>query len=151
MNKLLNFLVSTRTMAVLLLVYAFAMAYATFVENDYGTPTAKALIYEALWFEVVMFLLIINFIGNIGRYRLWKREKWPLLVFHLAFVLIFIGGAITRYISYEGQMHIREGQTSNEVVTDKNFFQIQIENGGDRLSYQEIPYMMSSQKLLMLI
>ena len=44
MNKLLNFLVSTRTMAVLLLVYAFAMAYATFVENDYGTPTAKALI-----------------------------------------------------------------------------------------------------------
>ena len=124
MNKLLNFLVSTRTMAVLLLVYAFAMAYATFVENDYGTPTAKALIYEALWFEVVMFLLIINFIGNIGRYRLWKREKWPLLVFHLAFVLIFIGGAITRYISYEGQMHIREGQTSNEVVTDKNFFKI---------------------------
>lgn len=148
MNKLLNFLVSTRTMAVLLLVYAFAMAYATFVENDYGTPTAKALIYEALWFEVVMFLLIINFIGNIGRYRLWKREKWPLLVFHLAFVLIFIGGAITRYISYEGQMHIREGQTSNEVVTDKNFFKIQIENGGDRLSYKEIPYMMSSQKPL---
>jgi cytochrome c biogenesis factor len=135
-------------MAVLLLVYAFAMAYATFVENDYGTPTAKALIYEALWFEVVMFLLIINFIGNIGRYRLWKREKWPLLVFHLAFVLIFIGGAITRYISYEGQMHIREGQTSNEVVTDKNFFKIQIENGGDRLSYKEIPYMMSSQKPL---
>ncbi len=97
MNKILNFLVSTRTMAVLLLLYAFAMAYATFMENDYGTPTAKALIYEAKWFELIMLLLIINFIGNIGRYRLWKREKWPLLVFHLAFVLIFIGGAITRY------------------------------------------------------
>ena len=148
MNKLLNFLVSTRTMAVLLLVYAFAMAYATFIENDYGTPTAKALIYEALWFETVMVLLIINFIGNINRYRLWKREKWPLLVFHLAFVFIFIGGAITRYISYEGQMHIREGQTSNQVVTDKNFFKIQIEQGGDRLSYKEIPYMMASQKPL---
>ena len=65
-------------MAVLLFVYAFAMAYATFVENDYGTPTAKALIYEAKWFEVVMILLILNFIGNINRYRLWKREKWPL-------------------------------------------------------------------------
>ena len=133
-------------MAVLLFVYAFAMAYATFVENDYGTQTAKALIYEAKWFEVVMLLLIANFIGNISRYRLWKREKWPLLVFHLAFVFIFIGGAITRYISYEGQMHIREGQTSNEIVTDKNFFKIQIEQGGDRLSYQEIPYMMASQK-----
>ena len=100
MKKLINILISTRTMAVLLFVYAFAMAYATFVENDYGTPTAKALIYEAKWFEVVMILLILNFIGNINRYRLWRREKWPLLVFHLAFVFIFIGGAITRYISY---------------------------------------------------
>ncbi|GAA4155601.1 cytochrome c biogenesis protein CcsA [Chryseobacterium ginsenosidimutans] len=119
------------------------MAYATFLENDYGTPTAKALIYEAWWFELIMVLLILNFIGNIGRYRLWKREKWPVLVFHLAFVLIFIGGAITRYISFEGTMHIREGETSNEIVTDKNFLKIQIEEKGDVLNYQDIPYLMS--------
>ncbi len=149
MRKLQNILISTRTMAVLLFLYAFAMGYATFMENDYGTPTAKALIYEAFWFELIMLLLIINFIGNIGRYRLFKKEKWPLLVFHLSFVLIFIGGAITRYISYEGQMHIREGETSNEIVTDKNFFKIQIEQNGDRLSYKEIPYMMSSQEPLL--
>lgn len=143
MKKIQDILISTRTMAVLLLGYAFAMAYATFLENDYGTPTAKALIYEAWWFELIMLLLILNFIGNIGRYRLWKREKWPVLVFHLAFVLIFIGGAITRYISFEGMMHIREGETSNEIVTDKNFLKIQIEEKGDVLNYQDIPYLMS--------
>ncbi|WP_089855815.1 cytochrome c biogenesis protein CcsA [Chryseobacterium taeanense] len=143
MKKIQDILISTRTMAVLLLVYAFAMAYATFLENDYGTPTAKALIYEAWWFELIMLMLILNFIGNIGRYRLWKREKWPILVFHLAFVLIFIGGAITRYISFEGIMHIREGETSNEIVTDKNFLKIQIEEKGDVLNYQDIPYLMS--------
>ncbi|MEY8760062.1 cytochrome c biogenesis protein CcsA [Chryseobacterium tongliaoense] len=143
MKKLQDILISTRTMAVLLLIFAFAMAYATFLENDYGTPTAKALIYEAKWFELIMFLLILNFIGNIGRYRLWKREKWPVLIFHLAFVFIFIGGAITRYISFEGTMHIREGETSNEIVTDKNFFKIQIEEKGDVLNYQDVPYLMS--------
>ncbi|WP_027385332.1 cytochrome c biogenesis protein CcsA [Chryseobacterium gregarium] len=143
MKKLQDILISTRTMAVLLLVYAFAMAYATFLENDYGTPTAKALIYEAKWFELIMFLLILNFIGNIGRYRLWRREKWPVLVFHLAFVLIFVGGAVTRYISFEGTMHIREGETSNEIVTDKNFLKIKIEEKGDALDYQDIPYLMS--------
>ncbi len=143
MKKIQDILISTRTMAVLLLGYAFAMAYATFLENDYGTPTAKALIYEAWWFELIMLLLILNFIGNIGRYRLWKREKWPVLVFHLAFVLIFIGGAITRYISFEGMMHIREGETTNEIVTDKNFLKIQIEEKGDVLNYQDIPYLMS--------
>jgi len=143
MKKLQDILISTRTMAVLLLVYAASMAYATFLENDYGTPTAKALIYEAKWFEFVMLLLILNFIGNISRYRLWRREKWPVLVFHLSFILIFIGGAITRYISYEGIMHIREGETSNSVITDKNFFKIQIEEKGDVLNYQDVPYLMS--------
>ncbi|WP_394364345.1 cytochrome c biogenesis protein ResB [Chryseobacterium carnipullorum] len=143
MKKLQNILISTRTMAVLLLVYAFSMAYATFLENDYGTPTAKALIYEAKWFELVMVLLILNFVGNIARYRLWKREKWPVLVFHLSFILIFVGGAITRYISFEGTMHIREGETSNEIVTDKNFFKIQVEEKGDVLNYQDVPYLMS--------
>ncbi|WP_300346088.1 cytochrome c biogenesis protein [Chryseobacterium sp.] len=143
MKKIQDILISTRTMAILLLVYAFSMAYATFLENDYGTPTAKALIYEAKWFELIMVLLILNFIGNISRYRLWKREKWPVLVFHLAFIFIFIGGAITRYISFEGQMVIREGETSNEIVTDKHFFKIKIEEKGDALDYQDIPYLMS--------
>lgn len=143
MKKILDILISTRTMAVLLLVYAASMAYATFLENDYGTPAAKALIYEAKWFEAIMLLLILNFIGNIKRYRLWRREKWSVLVFHLAFILIFIGGAITRYISFEGTMHIREGQSSRDIVTDRNFFKIQIEEKGDVLNYEEIPYMMS--------
>lgn len=143
MEKLKNILFSTRTMATLLLIYAISMAVATFIENDYGTPAAKALIYESKWFEAIMMLLIINFIANIKRYRLWRREKWPVLVFHLSFILLFIGGAITRYVSYEGQMHIREGETSNELVTDKNFFKIQIEENGDVLNYEDIPYLMS--------
>jgi len=143
MKKIQDILISTRTMAVLLLVYAFSMAYATFLENDYGTPAAKALIYEAKWFEVLMLLLILNFVGNIYRYKLWRKGKLPVLVFHLAFILLFIGGAITRYISYEGIMHIREGQTSNEIVTDKNFFKIQIEEKGDVLNYKDVPYLMS--------
>lgn len=133
-------------MATLLLIFAIAMAYATFLENDFGTPTAKALIYEAKWFELVMLLLILNFIGNIGRYQLLRREKWPTLVFHLSFILIFIGGAITRYVSYEGIMHIREGATSNEVVTDKNYFKIQIEEKGDVLNYQDVPFTMISDE-----
>ncbi len=147
MKKLQEILISTRTMAVLLLLYAFSMAYATFVENDYGTPTAKALIYESKWFELIMVLLILNFVGNISRYRLWRKEKWPVLVFHLAFIFIFIGGAITRYISFEGQMTIREGETSNEIITDKNFFKIRIQKSGNEpQDYKDIPFLLASDK-----
>lgn len=57
MKKLLNFLYSTRLMAILFFLFATAMAIATFIENDYGTQTSKALIYNAWWFEAIMFSL----------------------------------------------------------------------------------------------
>lgn len=147
MNAIGKILFSTRTMGFMLLFYALSMAVATFVENDYGTPVAKALIYNSWWFELIMVILVLNFIGNIKRYQLYKRPKWPLLVFHLAFVLIFIGGAITRYISFEGSMHIREGESSNEIISDASFFKVQITNGEEALAYNDVPVILTSEKV----
>ncbi len=134
---------STKTMTVLLFLFAISMAVATFVENDYDTPTAKTLIYESKWFEILMLWLILLFIGNIQRYRLWRREKWPVLIFHLSFVFIFIGGAITRYISFEGQMPIRESETTNEIISDRTYFKLEINDGERALRYDKNPYQMS--------
>ena len=50
MKKIANILFSTRLTGVLLLTFAAAMGIATFIENDYGTQTAKALVYNAWWF-----------------------------------------------------------------------------------------------------
>nr|WP_294874407.1 cytochrome c biogenesis protein CcsA [uncultured Pedobacter sp.] len=146
-NRLGKILFSTRTTGVMLLLYAFSMAMATFVENDYGTSVAKALIYDCWWFELIMLILVLNFIGNIGRYQLLQRKKWPLLVFHLAFVLIFIGGYITRYISFEGSMHIREGETSKDIVSDKTFIKVQIGKGDAALAYDDVPANLTSNRI----
>ncbi|MFA5620829.1 MAG: cytochrome c biogenesis protein CcsA [Weeksellaceae bacterium] len=143
MTRLERFLFSTRTMTVLLLLFAISMAVATFVENDYDTATAKALIYNAKWFELLMLWLIILFVANIKRYRLTRRDKWPVLVFHLAFILMFIGGAVTRYMGFEGQMPIREGETTNEIISDLTYFKIDISDGEKALRYDKNPYMMS--------
>src|SRR5699024_701021 len=61
------------------------------------------------------------FAGNIAKYRLWRREKWTTLLLHLAFFLIIIGAGVTRYISFEGMMPIREGQSSNVIYSQKTF------------------------------
>jgi cytochrome c-type biogenesis protein CcsB len=143
MNQVLKFIVSTRMMAILFVVYAFSMGYATFVENDYGTPAAKSMIYEAWWFEIVMLLLILNFCANISRYRLFRKEKLPLLIFHLSFIIIFIGGAVTRYISFEGLMKIREGESSNEIITDRNFLQFQITNKDNPIAFNDVDFQLS--------
>jgi len=140
-------LFSTRTMGTMLLIYAFSMAMATFVENDYGTAVAKALIYNCWWFELVMVILVLNFVGNIKRYQLVSLKKLPLLVFHLAFIIIFIGGFATRYISFEGSMHIREGESSNDIVSDATFFKIQIGKDEQALAYDDIPAILISNQI----
>lgn len=142
MLRAFNLLFSTRIMSVLLLVFAISMAVGTFLEQIYTTATAKALVYEASWFETVMVLLILCFIGNIGKYRLWKKEKWPLLIFHLAFVWIFIGGAISRYVGFEGMMSIREGATSEQIISDKTFIKLQVSKD-NRIRAYETPYLLA--------
>ncbi|MGB5553967.1 MAG: cytochrome c biogenesis protein ResB, partial [Flavobacteriaceae bacterium] len=112
---------STRLMAILFLVFATAMAFGTFIESKYSTETARIWIYNATWFEVIMVFFVINFIGNMYRYRLLRWEKWPVLTLHLSWVLIIIGAFITRYISFEGMMPIREGKTEKVFYSDKTF------------------------------
>ena len=120
-KKIASILFSTRIMAVLFLIFAVAMAMGTFIENWYSIETARILIYNTWWFEGIMLFLLINFIGNIKRYKLHKREKWSTLLLHLSFILILIGAFITRYISYEGIMPIREGETVNTFMTQESY------------------------------
>jgi cytochrome c-type biogenesis protein CcsB len=143
MKRLKKVLFSTRTMTVLLLLFGISMAVATFVENDYDTATAKTLIYNSTWFEILMLWLIILFAANIKTYRLTRKEKWPLLVFHLAFIFMFIGGAVTRYVSFEGQMPIKEKQTTNEIISDLTYFKLNVTDGKKTFIYDKYPYMMS--------
>ncbi|MCD8450244.1 cytochrome c biogenesis protein CcsA [Tenacibaculum dicentrarchi] len=128
MKKIFDILYSTRLTAVLFFIFAIAMGVATFIENDFGTQTSKALVYNAWWFELIQVFFVVNFFGNIFRYRLYKKEKWAVLLFHVAFLLILIGAGITRYISYEGLMIIDEGETTNTFLSDINYLNVVIDN-----------------------
>lgn len=123
-NKLAKILFSTRLTAILFIVFAAAMATGTILDRNMDTsptPYTRTLIYNAWWFEAIMVFFIINFIGNIFRYRLYKLKKWATLTLHLAFIFIIFGSFITRYYSFEGMMPIREGVTENVFLSQKTY------------------------------
>ncbi|GMN15914.1 cytochrome c biogenesis protein CcsA [Croceitalea sp. MTPC9] len=120
-------LFSTRLMAVLFLIFAVAMAVGTFLESWYSTETARIYIYNATWFEVIMVFFVINFVGNIFRYNLLQWKKWPVLILHLSWILIIIGAGITRYLSFEGMMPIREGDAEKVFYSDKTYLTVYID------------------------
>lgn len=111
-------------MALLFLTFAVAMAAGTFIESEYNTDTARILIYNTKWFEAIMLFFMINFFGNIKRYQLYKKEKWATLLLHLSFIFIIAGAFVTRYISFEGMMPIREGASENRFYSDKTYLSV---------------------------
>ncbi|WP_346883575.1 cytochrome c biogenesis protein CcsA [uncultured Algibacter sp.] len=119
-KKIANFLFSTRLTAFLFIAFATAMATGTILDANQDTsPTAytRNLIYNAWWFEAIMVFFVINFTGNIFRYRLYKKEKWATFILHISFIFILLGAFITRYASFEGMMSIREGDTENTFLS----------------------------------
>ena len=129
MKKLLNILYSPRTTLGLLVIFAIAMGGATFIENSYDTITAKILVYHAIWFEVLMVLMVINFIGSVKRYNLltWKRMSG--FIFHTSFIIMIIGGGVTRYFGFEGRMSIREGASSDYIFSDDTYLNVRANDG----------------------
>ncbi len=120
----MSILFSTRLMAILFLVFATSMGIGTFLEDAHGTTAARIWIYNTWWFEAIMAFFMVNFCGNIVRYRLYKKDKWATLLLHLSFILILLGAFVTRYISYEGVMPIREGETTATFLSEKTYMTI---------------------------
>ncbi len=124
MKKLSNIFFSMQSMGVLILLFAFSIGTATFIENDFGSTAARAVIYNATWFDILLGLLAANLIANIFRYRMYRKGKFTMFLFHFAFLIILLGAAITRFVSFEGMMHLRQGDTSNTILSDRTYVEV---------------------------
>ena len=107
-------------MGSLFVIFAVSMAAATFIENDFGSAVSYSQVYNTKWFELLFLLLAINLAGQVIVFRLYRREKLTVMIFHLAFIIMVIGAAITRYTGYDGMMHIREGEASDVTFSSGN-------------------------------
>lgn len=115
-------------MTLCLTIFLVAIALATFIESTHGIQAAKILIYNATWFELLLLLLSLNLISNIKRYQMFKREKVAILSFHVSFLVILLGSAFTRFMSFEGIMVIAEGKSADFIYTSDPHVLVKISN-----------------------
>ncbi|PHS05669.1 MAG: cytochrome C biogenesis protein [Kordia sp.] len=121
-SKFAQIIFSTRLMAVLFVAFAIAMATGTFLDagaETSPTPYSRTLVYNTWWFEGIMILFVINFFGNIFKYRLIQQKKWATLLMHLSFVLILVGAGVSRYTGFEGMLPISEGESNNKILSER--------------------------------
>jgi cytochrome c-type biogenesis protein CcsB len=137
MEKLAQAFFSMRMMALGMFMFLVAIGGATLLESSYDIQTAKIVVYNALWFELLLVYLTLNLVANIFRYNMFQREKIAMLSFHLSFIVIIAGAAVTRYISFEGMMIIREGEASNTVHSSDPHISIRVHDGKMQFVYNK--------------
>ncbi len=136
-KKLSNFLFGTRAAGLYILVFAAAIAIATFIENDFGTSSAQKVVFKTKWFELLLVLFSITLMVNIKRFRMVQQKKWALIIFHFSMVIIIIGAGVTRYFGYEGMMHIRENDQSNQFLSAETYLKYEVIKDGNKYQFDE--------------
>lgn len=144
MSLFKKFFFSMESAAVLLIIFAISSGVATFIESIYNTQTAWALVYGAGWFALIQLLLGINLIYNMFRYKLFTCKKLPAAIFHMSFIFILVGAAATRYLGFEGQMHIRENDFSDEIITSQSHLQLKAIDANETVSVSRPVYVSST-------
>ena len=117
--KLIRLIASPVLMYVLAGLYALILAAATFVENSYGPAVAREHFYYAPWFILLQLLQAVNLLVMFLQGSYFKRISKGSLIFHGAFVFIWLGAAVTHYVGVTGIMHIREGETVSSMMRDE--------------------------------
>jgi len=141
----MKYIFSMKMAVLVLFIFGVAVGTATFIENDYGTQTAQALIYKAQWFEVFLAYFAAILVYNIIKYKSYK-SKPAVFLFHFSFLIIALGAIITRYIGYEGIMHIREGKSTNIMVSDVKLLQVTAIQGEQKAELEKALYFSTMTK-----
>lgn len=143
--KIIKILFSPFIMGVLFIVFAISMAAATFIGNDYGSAAAYNFVYDTRWFELILFLLSVNLVGQMFVLKLYRKSKLTIFLFHFSFLLMILGAAITRYTGWEGAIHIREGEEQNKCFSEVKYLgYILRDNSGNIISRNSQKYYMGS-------
>ena len=130
MPKIIRFLASYRATIVFLLIYALGLALATIIEKYLGTQAAKMLVYYSPLFFLLQSLLVVNFILILDKHEFIQKRRWALVIVHLAFIVILIGAFITHMFGKEGTVHIREGETVDQMLVHSN----------QGMSFEKLPF-----------
>jgi len=135
----MKYIFSMKMAVFMLFAFGALVGAATFIENDYGTQTARALIYKAQWFEVFLAYFVAILVYNISKYKSYKTKP-AVFLFHFSFLVIALGALVTRYIGYEGVMHIREGASSHTMVSDVKVLQVKATQGEKSATFEKELY-----------
>src|SRR5690606_11566093 len=153
MNTLLNyyrkvelFFGSLKFAVVIILLFAIALGYGTFMESYHGTEYAKRLIYKSYWFMGIQFGMFLSILfATLIRLPL-KKHLYGFYVIHLGLIVIFLGSWITYQSGVDGTVTLAPNLPSRQIQINEDELRIQFPGKGKEVTV-DLPFVAGPKDL----
>lgn len=153
MNTLLNyyrkvelFFGSLKFAVVIILLFAVALGYGTFMESYHGTEYANRLIYKSYWFMGIQFGMFLSILfATLIRLPL-KKHLYGFYVIHLGLITIFLGSWITYQSGVDGTVTLAPNLPSRQIQINQDELRIQFPSKGKEVTV-DLPFVAGPKDL----
>lgn len=126
---LYEFAASLKLAVTLIFSLAAVLAWATFVEMDFGLAAVHFALYNTWWFGLLGALLAVNiFCAAVIRYP-WKRYQTGFVITHIGLLVLLFGCLLSRRGGIDAQMAVFEGETNHRAYTEDSRIELAVERG----------------------
>ena len=124
---------------VIILLFAIALGYGTFMESYHGTEYANRLIYKSFWFMGIQFGMFLSILfATLIRLPL-KKHLYGFYVIHTGLIIIFVGSYITYQSGVDGTITLTPNLPAREIQINDDELKIQFPSKGREVTV-ELPY-----------
>lgn len=138
LTRTTDLLASLSLAVILIFGLAATLAFATFVEARYGTPSVQFFVYQTWWFDALLILLALNILfAAMVRYP-WKRYQTGFVITHIGLLVLIGGAALSRLYGIDSQVMVFEDQTQKWAWGDKFKIKLREVSAGDSRSTSRV-------------
>jgi hypothetical protein len=153
MNKLMHyyrkvelFFGNMKFAVFIILLFATALGYGTFMESYHGTEYANRLIYKSLWFMGIQFCMFLSILFATLIRLPMKKHLHGFYVIHAGLITIFVGSYITYQSGVDGTITLSPNLPARQIQVNEDELKIQFSAKGKEVILA-LPYSAFSKDL----
>lgn len=123
----------------IILLFAAALGYGTFMESYHGTEYANRLIYKSLWFMGIQFCMFLSILFATLIRLPMKKHLHGFYVIHAGLIIIFVGSYITYQSGVDGTLTLSPNLPGRQIQINEDELKIQFPSKGKEVTV-DLPY-----------
>lgn len=131
---------------VIILIFAAALTYGTFMESYHGTEYANRLVYKSVPFMVLQACMLLSIMcASLLRLPV-RKGMWGFHVLHVGLMVIFLGSFITYQAGVDGNVTLAPNSPARDIMLSDDLIKVQFQNAQKEISV-DLPFRAGEQDL----